>query len=139
MSVNVPYRINNSANQNYVLDCKTNPVDQASVHAYHGGPNQVFYLESSGAGFLIRCKYNGKVLEVPEFTDGSEGTFLMFGVKNGSDRQRWSILANGNGGMKITGYNGKNFGPLNGTLASLTPVVLQGDSKPTNTWVLQGL
>ena len=138
MSINVPYRINNSANQNFVLDCNYTSQDAASVHSYNGGPNQVFYLESSGAGFLIRAKSNGKVLEVPEFTDGSDGTKLKFGVKNGSDRQRWTILSSGNG-MKITGYNGKNFGPLNGTLANLTPVVLQGDSKPTNTWVLQGL
>jgi hypothetical protein len=76
---------------------------------------------------------------VPEFTDGSEGTFLMFAVKNGSDRQRWSILANENGGMKITGYNGKNFGPKDGKLANLNRVVLQNDVKPTNTWILQGL
>lgn len=139
MSVNTPYRINNSANQNFVLDCNIYSADAATVHTYHGGPNQVFYLENSGAGFLIRCKSNGKVLEVPEFTDGADGTKLRFAFKNGSDRQRWSIQDSGNGALKISGYNSKFFGPNNGTLSNLNPVVLQTDLKPTSTWILRGI
>lgn len=65
MSVNTPYRIRNLANMNFVLECKFEPADEASIHSFNGGPNQVFYLEHSGAGFVIRAKHNGKVLEVP--------------------------------------------------------------------------
>jgi hypothetical protein len=38
--------------------------------------------------------------------------------------------------MNITGYNGKNFGPKDGTIANLTPVVLQSEARASNTWVL---
>lgn len=136
MSINTPYKIANSANRDFVLDCKYEPKDEASIHKSHGGENQVFYLESNGAGYLIRAKHNAYVLEVPPFSDGSDGEPLKFAPKSGSDRQRWAIHSNGNGAMLITGYNSKNFGPKEGTMASLTPVVLQSETKPTNTWVL---
>ena len=36
MATNVPYKIMNAANVNYVLDCKYVPENEASIHVHHG-------------------------------------------------------------------------------------------------------
>ena len=96
----------------------------------------MFYLESNGAGFLIRAKHNGKVLEVPRFSDGAEGTSLQFGTKNGEQNQRFSIINNNFGGVSISAYNGKFIGSKDGKIQSLAHVTLQTAKTRENTWLL---
>lgn len=138
MSINIPYKISNAANPAYVMDCRTAP-DHAIVYTYHGGPNQVFYFEYDGSGFLIRAKHNGTVLEVPPFSDGSDGTILYFARKNGSPNQRFTILNNNSGGVSITAYNGKHIGPKGDQLTNLNQIVLQTAPSKANTWILNNI
>ena len=138
MATNVPSVFLTNLNNAFALDNSLNiPVkSKAIIYSYHGQPQQVFYLENNGAGYLIRSKYDGKVLEVPPFSDGSDGTELQFANKSGNDRQRWIISNNGDnfGGVSLQAYNSKYAAVRNGTVQNENVVVLSTKQDKAASW-----
>jgi hypothetical protein len=141
MATNVPSKIMSNMNLNYVLDSSRGVPKwyTAIIHTYHGGPNQVFYLESNGAGFLVVSKDDLKVLEVPQFSDGVDGTVLQFAVKNGGERQRWSIQVDKFGGVSMQSFNGKYAAVLNGQFYNANTVVLSSKLDQASSWRFQNI
>lgn len=99
----------------------------------------MFYLESNAAGYLVVSKDDGKVLEVPKFSDGSEGTELQFSTKTGDDKQRWMIQQDKIGGVSMQGYNGKYAAVKGGSVFNTNAIVLATVQNNATSWKVQPL
>jgi alpha-L-fucosidase 2 len=108
---NQTYKISLAQVPNMVCDCSGDPNQQLKLvlWSYHGGQNQKWRFVPDGQGnYSIINVEKGGTLEIPDYSNGQQGTQLHVSQPNNTINEKWKIVQ-GAGGFAIRSAQNYNL------------------------------
>lgn len=99
------------------LDCSGDPNSKFKLilWKHHGGGNQRWKFVPDGQGnYSIVCVGNSGTVEIPDFSNGAQGTQLHVSQPNGTMNEKWRIQSVGGSYSILSAQNNLSFNVLGG-------------------------
>jgi len=136
---NQTYKIVSAQNPYFSLDCSGDPMQQNRLilWQFHGGSNQLwrFIPDNQGNYSIVNVK-NGGTLEIPDYSNASQGTSLLVSQPNNTINEKWKVVgAQGNGFTILSAFNNLAIDINGGNVTNGTNIIIwPGNNQLNQTW-----